>query len=93
MKTDLVQLNTELLLTTLDNDNRLDKAHFELVNASKTYINKLKHHQFLYDKSIFTNEQHNDAEWFYFQSIQNKWHEDYRIKNNYLSNKKNAEYK
>lgn len=93
MKTDLVQLNTELLLTNLDNDNRLDKAHFELVNASKTYINKLKHHQFLYDKSIFTNEQHNDAEWFYFQSIQNKWHEDYRIKNNYLSNKKNAEYK
>lgn len=85
LKTDLVQLNTNFPLTNIDNDNQLTKTHFELVNASKKYIKKLKHLQFLYDKAVFTNKKHNDAEWFYLESIQNKWYEDYKIKNKYLS--------
>jgi len=73
MRTDLAQLSMNL--STIN--NKVAETHIELIKASMDYIKKLKHYQYIYDKALYSSNDHEDAQWHYFNTFKADWNQLY----------------
>src|SRR5699024_7176106 len=73
MRTHLAQL--AMTLSTINNKDT--ETHIELINASIDYIKKLKNYQYIYHKPLYSSNDHEDAQWHYFNTFKADWNQLY----------------
>lgn len=83
MRTDLAQLSMNL--STNNSNNALIETHIELIKLSMNYIEKLRHYQFIYDKNLYSSDEHEDAQWHYFNTFKADWNKLYWKRNKNLN--------